>query len=431
MRSISTCRARAPRLVALCLVLVGTPATRAGTGPASLVGLGTLPGAGGSHATAVSGDGQVVVGYCGNSPSSSRAFRWTAEDGMTDLGALSPGVATEATAVNADGTVIVGVSGGIPFRWTAEGGMQSLGTLPGATLSWASGVSADGSIVVGGSGNRAFRWTSSDGMIDMGALPGGTTSTATAISADGSTVVGISSEMSGSYLSTRGFRWTTADGMVGFGPFSVECADHRTRPSAVSNDGSVIAGDGNVTIIGCCGPGGGGCMNYTIPNVFRKTGDSRPVHLQVGSPMEWPLASGVNGDGSIVVGFYTFWSFSNACAWDVAGQRLLLGQRFVQLGLVTSEEFSISTATDISDDGQTIVGTAVGGAWIAHIPVLFPLPGDINDDGEVDAADLLAVIAAWGPCPNWPMCPADIAPPGDPDGAIDVNDMLLVIVNWS
>jgi hypothetical protein len=61
-------------------------------------------------------------------------------------------------------------------------------------------------------------------------------------------------------------------------------------------------------------------------------------------------------------------------------------------------------------------------------------PGDIQQNGNVDVNDLLAVVTTWGPCPGCPplTCPADIAPLGPPPGncVIDVNDLLQVITTW-
>jgi hypothetical protein len=55
---------------------------------------------------------------------------------------------------------------------------------------------------------------------------------------------------------------------------------------------------------------------------------------------------------------------------------------------------------------------------------------DINNDGSVDADDLLAVITQWGACSPSPLlCPADIAPAGG-DGSVGVNDLLKVIAMW-
>jgi formylglycine-generating enzyme len=57
-------------------------------------------------------------------------------------------------------------------------------------------------------------------------------------------------------------------------------------------------------------------------------------------------------------------------------------------------------------------------------------PGDVNGDGVVNIADLLAVISAWGPCQSGRPCPADTSPYPDGDGAVNVNDLLAVIANW-
>lgn len=56
-------------------------------------------------------------------------------------------------------------------------------------------------------------------------------------------------------------------------------------------------------------------------------------------------------------------------------------------------------------------------------------PADVDCDGDVDINDFLALIAAWGPCPEPcpPRCPADI----DADCDVDINDFLLLIANWT
>ncbi len=52
-----------------------------------------------------------------------------------------------------------------------------------------------------------------------------------------------------------------------------------------------------------------------------------------------------------------------------------------------------------------------------------PCPEDINGDGVVNISDLLAVLAAWGPCPG---CPEDITG----DGVVNVTDLLAVLAAW-
>jgi hypothetical protein len=53
------------------------------------------------------------------------------------------------------------------------------------------------------------------------------------------------------------------------------------------------------------------------------------------------------------------------------------------------------------------------------------IPADVNNDGQVNTDDLLAVLAVWGPCS--PPCPEDI----NGDGLVDVNDILILIGAWS
>ena len=50
------------------------------------------------------------------------------------------------------------------------------------------------------------------------------------------------------------------------------------------------------------------------------------------------------------------------------------------------------------------------------------IPGDIDGDGDVDTADLLALLAAWGN----PGGPADI----NGDGIVNTEDLLILLGNW-
>jgi len=56
-------------------------------------------------------------------------------------------------------------------------------------------------------------------------------------------------------------------------------------------------------------------------------------------------------------------------------------------------------------------------------------PNNGVGNGTVDVEDLLAVISAWGACPNSNDCPADVAPPGG-DDTVNVSDLLAVISGW-
>jgi hypothetical protein len=51
--------------------------------------------------------------------------------------------------------------------------------------------------------------------------------------------------------------------------------------------------------------------------------------------------------------------------------------------------------------------------------------GDLDGDCAVDAADLAALLAAWGPCGKG-ACPADL----DGDGTVGAADLTMLLANW-
>ncbi|MCH8152968.1 MAG: hypothetical protein IH830_11425, partial [Planctomycetes bacterium] len=53
-----------------------------------------------------------------------------------------------------------------------------------------------------------------------------------------------------------------------------------------------------------------------------------------------------------------------------------------------------------------------------------PCPWDLNGSGDVGILDLLALLAAWGPCEA--PCPPDF----DGGGTVDIFDLLTLIANW-
>ncbi len=53
-------------------------------------------------------------------------------------------------------------------------------------------------------------------------------------------------------------------------------------------------------------------------------------------------------------------------------------------------------------------------------------PADVNASGAVDVDDLIAVILAWGACVPPPPCVGDI----DGNGSVDVDDLIAVILAW-
>ncbi len=57
-----------------------------------------------------------------------------------------------------------------------------------------------------------------------------------------------------------------------------------------------------------------------------------------------------------------------------------------------------------------------------------PAPGDLDEDGVVGITDFLALLAAWGPCPDPcpPHCFADV----NTDCTVGINDFLTLLANW-
>ncbi len=57
---------------------------------------------------------------------------------------------------------------------------------------------------------------------------------------------------------------------------------------------------------------------------------------------------------------------------------------------------------------------------------LDPTPGDLDCNGGVGAADLLALLVSWGPCDDCEDCAADL----NGDCIVGVSDLLILLANW-
>lgn len=263
--------------------------------------------------TGVSGDGSVIVGESINASSSFHAFRWTV-GGTTDLGTLSGGESlTYAPAVSQNGLVVVGTSGSAGFRWTS-GGISNIGVLLGySDYTSATGVSGNGAVVVGKGQDslgytRAFRWVEGVGMSNLGVLPGGNSSDARGVSSDGSVVVGLSDSTAGNLA----YRWTQATGMVSLGlPAG---GWERSTPLGMSPDGAVVVGQVSDTMGMSFGPAfwdanGNGYLlsDYLSTHGVDLTGWSlQTVYAATGSDGTYSLVGmGTHGDsldGFLVTG---------------------------------------------------------------------------------------------------------------------------------
>jgi T5SS/PEP-CTERM-associated repeat protein len=80
----------------------------------------------------------------------------------------------------------------------------------------------------------------------------------------------------------------------------------------------------------------------------------------------------------------------------------------------------------INDDagGASPIGPPAGSVTLLlAIAPVDPCPADVDDSGDVGFADLLAVLATWGPCAG---CAADV----DGDGTVGFLDLLMVLAAW-
>ncbi|MCP3902431.1 MAG: hypothetical protein GY715_02250 [Planctomycetes bacterium] len=79
------------------------------------------------------------------------------------------------------------------------------------------------------------------------------------------------------------------------------------------------------------------------------------------------------------------------------------------------ENWTLNNPFGLDNDGDNL--------YDADDPDCADCPEDLNGNGQVDFADILAVIAVWGPCPG---CPEDLNGNGDADFA----DILAIIAAW-
>ena len=185
----------------------------------SATGMQALPAAPGFDfsygASSVSADGSVIVGTNANKggvESADRAYRYTDAGGYQDLGVQPGFTRSVASAVSGDGQTVVGFSQLFPppsgfgaltgaYRWTQSTGLVPL-FFDDEDTSHASAVNYDGSRIVGTStgptGSRAVMWTSTLGSIDLNTylltlgvnLTGWNLTDADGISSDGSVISG-------------------------------------------------------------------------------------------------------------------------------------------------------------------------------------------------------------------------------------------------
>ncbi len=329
------------------------PAPPSGASGASFQGLGQMPGvviqpgACGTQALGISGDGSVIVGAGCVSSANNEAFRWTAAGGYQRLGDLGGG-SSDARAASFDGSVVVGQStdaSGTPraYRWTAAQGMVALPLLPLGQE--ADAVTDDGTMAAGG---NAW-WKTSGQTGNFGNCGDAQISLAMAdLSADGSVAAGSGphgTPFMGDFFNA--YRSTPAGNCQDIDPVGNRNSD----AGGISADGQVIVGEMQV---------GGPYL------AFRWTASTGMVNLgDLGGGLS--RADAANRDGSVVVGHsLTSGSTGSAHAfvWTARCGMLDLQTVLKNQGAKISSGWILQVATDVSEDGTVITGWGIS----PHVP---------------------------------------------------------------
>ena len=210
----------------------------------------------------------------------------------------------------------------------------------GQTAAVVNGMSADGSVIAGYSTNnndtRSFTWTLAGGRNDIGFSPGFPTfNGVNAISGNGRAVVGSSSAVLQAN-SARAFRWSD-DGT--YQSLGVQGGYGASTATGISGDGSVVIGRSYTTQQGA----------EVAAQAFRWTASGGMQPLGFTRPSSgYSTASGVSRDGSVVVGTSKTGTQSDAFRWVSDSGMTVLN------GLPGSTQ---SRASAVDSTGSLIVGS--------------------------------------------------------------------------
>jgi probable HAF family extracellular repeat protein len=378
-----------------------------------------------TSATAVSADGTVVTGWCGEGTSvglavNPRMIRWTASAGTESL---SNSVYALGSAVSSDGWVIIG-RGGSAFRWTQATGLQTLQPPSAWSSCDAFGCSGDGQVAVGSgypSGNLhiPFRWTAGTGMQPLPApVDGGD---AYGASSDGSVVVGLVTTSVSPRTVNVAARWVNGG--------SPTLIPQSWLAYGVSPDGSVVVGEGTGTGLGHAAQWVFGLDNSLV--------SSRDLGVVPGAAADLRLsiARAVSADGRTVVGWSHRWALASpypqsAFLWRPGLGMLDLNVYLPTLGFDLTG-WDLAVGRGLSHDGRVIVGYGVhNGAPRGFVIRLPPWCGsaDFNGDGDTGTdADIEAFFACLaGNC--CPVCDsADFNGDGDVGTDADIESFFRVL----
>lgn len=349
---------------ALMTAVLMTAATSANA--QTIVTINPLPGDDEALVLDISANGTAVVANS-NSASGTRTFRWSASRGYEETGALPNTDWAWASAISGNGQVVLRTDANWdPWftratRWSRSGGLEDIGTFPNTPYGvMASAISFTGNTVVGGyylddNNYHPFRWTPA-GLQDIGTLPGGNFGAAYAVSANGDVIYGGSNSADDIYEVP--FRWTASTGARALPVVSP--GDYANITDA-SQDGAVAVGYSGSSM------------------ALWRDGVARDLGTLPGS--DAAIAYTVSGDGRVVGGScltYEPWTVS-ACVWSERLGLVDLRAHLASLG-VDVTGWAFGSVMGLSADGATLTGRGVlNGAvrsWVVRLPTIEGTPGN-------------------------------------------------------
>ncbi len=416
---VKTMNAPAPTSVAILAAIVSVQAAHSGGDPPEYEVTAIIAGFQcGDHLAAVStwalNEAGDVAGHV-TCNLAQRAFRWTADTGLELI--PMPPQTSESRALAINGSKVVGYHvisgdefGNLGFVYDFETDeFTSLGTLPGGDWSEAHAINSAGEIVgfwgntVRGPSPLAFIWRDGE-MIDINGDFGTLKSEANGIT-DDSVVTGW---MGTSTLTdARAFIWDNG-----------KVTELPPLPDGFTSEGCSLNCRGDVAGRGrFFDPE----LNATVWRAFAFV-NGEPFHIDPLPGFTESIAADIN-NAQIVVGG-SFELDIRAFVWKDGV--------LADLNDLTMPSFNgdMEGAHGINQIGQ-IIATGHSNDLDASVGILLSptppgIPGDLDNDGQVGASDLLILLASWGSCEDCAACAADL----DGNGVVGASDLLILLSNW-